>query len=71
MNNILKASYAVIGAVIAIILVGLLTTLPLMWLWNWLMPEFFGLKELGFWQAMGLSLLSSILFKNNSFSKSE
>jgi hypothetical protein len=32
------------------------------WLWNWLMPELFGLREIGFWQAWGLILLSKILF---------
>lgn len=31
-------------------------------LWNWLMPELFGLKLITFWQALGLLLLSKILF---------
>jgi hypothetical protein len=34
----------------------------LMSLWNWLMPDLFGLRTLGFWQALGLLLLSKILF---------
>ncbi len=34
-----------------------------MWLWNWLMPEIFGLKPLGYWQAWGLLALCTILFK--------
>jgi hypothetical protein len=33
-----------------------------MLLWNWLMPEIFGLKTVSYWQAWGLLLLSSILF---------
>lgn len=33
-----------------------------MQLWNWLMPAIFGLRELTFWQAVGLLLLSRILF---------
>ena len=32
------------------------------WLWNWLMPDIFGLRELGFWEALGLLALSRILF---------
>jgi hypothetical protein len=28
-----------------------------MLLWNWLMPELFGLKRIGYWQAWGLLLL--------------
>ena len=33
-----------------------------MGLWNWLMPALFGLKVIGYWQAMGLLILSKILF---------
>ena len=33
-----------------------------MHLWNWLLPPLFGLKTLGFWQALGLLLLCRILF---------
>jgi hypothetical protein len=32
-------------------------------LWNWLMPEIFGLPRIGYWQAWGLVLLSHILVK--------
>ena len=48
------------------ILAAILIALPLMWLWNWLMPEIFGLIRIDFWQALGLSLLSSVLFKSNN-----
>jgi hypothetical protein len=34
-----------------------------MHLWNWLMPELFGLKTVTYWQAWGLLVLSCILFK--------
>jgi membrane protein implicated in regulation of membrane protease activity len=39
---------------------------PLMLLWNGLMPTIFGLPEIGFWQACGLQLLATILFKSTS-----
>lgn len=42
-----------------------------MLLWNWLMPEIFGLKKLTYWQAWGLLILSCILFKNCDFSSNE
>ena len=32
------------------------------WLWNWLMPMLFGLREVTFWQAVGILALSRILF---------
>jgi hypothetical protein len=31
-------------------------------LWNWLMPMLFGLREVTFWQAVGILALSRILF---------
>ena len=34
-----------------------------MWLWNWLMPAIFKLPAVGFWQAVGILLLSQILFR--------
>lgn len=34
------------------------------WLWNWLMPEIFGLSELSFWQAVGLVVLCRLLVGN-------
>ncbi len=33
-----------------------------MQLWNWLMPVIFGLHLISFWQALGLLVLSKILF---------
>jgi hypothetical protein len=33
-----------------------------MLLWNWLMPDIFGLKKIDYWQGWGLLLLSCILF---------
>jgi len=31
-------------------------------LWNWLMPALFGWHVIGFWQAIGILVLSKILF---------
>ena len=31
-------------------------------LWNWLLPPLFGLREVTFWQALGLLALCRILF---------
>jgi hypothetical protein len=34
-----------------------------MLLWNWLMPEIFGLPSVSYWQAWGILVLCWILFK--------
>ncbi|MBN2829006.1 MAG: hypothetical protein JXR56_01660 [Candidatus Cloacimonetes bacterium] len=31
-------------------------------LWNWLMPEIFGLKKIDFLQALGITILAKLLF---------
>ena len=40
-----------------------------MWLWNWLMPAIFKLPAIGFWQAVGILILSHILFKGGCFGR--
>ena len=61
MKQITHDIFLVIGILmLAVILFGA----PLMVLWNWLMPTIFGLPEIGFWQACGLQLLATILFKS-------
>ncbi len=54
----------VLGILFALGGVGLLFLFGwiVMLLWNWLMPEIFGLKAVSYWQAWGLLLLSCILF---------
>jgi hypothetical protein len=54
------------GIGFAILGIGLLALfgLVVMLLWNWLMPDIFGLKRLDYWQAWGLLALSWILFKS-------
>lgn len=32
------------------------------YLWNWLMPDIFGLTTITYWQAIGLIILSKIIF---------
>ena len=59
----LKIPALIVGGVILAALVALLLGLFVQWLWNWLMPDIFGLKTISFWQAWGLVLLSHILFK--------
>ena len=53
------------GIGFAILGIGLLALfgLVVMLLWNWLMPDLFGLKTVSYWQAWGLLILSAILFK--------
>jgi Ca2+/H+ antiporter, TMEM165/GDT1 family len=65
MKDIFEIFAIIIGTAL---IVGALMALPVMWLWNSLMPEIFGLQTIGFWQALGLSLLTKFLFGMSSSS---
>lgn len=45
---------------------ALLCALPTMLLWNAVMPELFHVPAISFWQALGLLLLSGLLFRGDS-----
>jgi len=55
-----------------LLLIGLafLMALPVMYLWDWLMPSLFGLGTITFWQALGLNIFCGILFKGSGGSTS-
>lgn len=58
--NLLK----IVGVLVFIVGIAILIALPVMWCWNYVMPDMFGLAEIDFWHALVLSLLSSMLFKS-------
>lgn len=45
-----------------IVLFIVLFSFAVMLLWNWLMPEIFGVKAVSYVQAVGLLILSKLLF---------
>ena len=52
----------VILGILAVAGLAILFGFAVMWLWNWLMPELFGLPTLTFWKAVGVVVLSKLLF---------
>ncbi|WP_273273052.1 hypothetical protein [Maribacter polysiphoniae] len=51
----------VIGGILLIAFIMLFGYIT-MRLWNWLMPEIFGLVTIDYWQAIGIIVLSKIIF---------
>ena len=62
------AKVGVIAAGVLVVVPGLVTLCGVvtMGLWNALMPAIFKLPTIGFWQALGLLLLSRILLKGGA-----
>ena len=53
----------IVGAVVIVPCLFALCGFVTMWLWNALMPAIFNLPVIGFWQTIGLLVLSQIFFK--------
>lgn len=56
-----------VGLLIVCLIFSVILAWPVMLLWNGcLVPAVTTCREIGFWQAFGLSVLFSILFKSSS-----
>ena len=56
-----------VGVFVALVVgVSALFALPVMWLWNYVVPYQFGLKELDFLHAWALNVLCGFIFKSSS-----
>ena len=59
----MEAVVKIVLATIMAILLHFIMALPIMLLWNCLVPTIFGLIEISYWQALGLSVLCNLLFR--------
>ena len=62
----MKYFAAAVGFITLIVLYSALLSLPVMWLWDAIMPDIFGLNTITWLQAWGLSLLCGMLFKSHN-----
>lgn len=59
----MKAFNTLVEVSVALFLIAAMMSLPVMLLWDWLMPTIFGLPEITWFQAWGLLWLTGILFR--------
>lgn len=72
MKRILDIILLVVVGVFAVsAIIAIFSALPIMLLWNWLMPDIFGLTTINFWQALGICFLSSCIFGRPSYNKKD
>lgn len=68
MENLQAAFKLIAIAILAIILMAW----PVQLLWNaFLVPAVEGIHAITFWQALGIQLLATLLFKNSNISKND
>jgi hypothetical protein len=66
LKSLLRIGKWVSLGLVAITCIAFVLGLAVMALWNWLMPEVFGLPRITYWQAWGLLLLAHLLFSAGS-----
>lgn len=66
MTSTTTALGVILGGLLFLFIAAALMSLPVMLLWDWLMPTIFGLPTITWLQAWGLLFLSGLLFKNHS-----
>jgi hypothetical protein len=71
METVVKVVGIAVVGIAVIVVLGLILSLPVMWLWNaCLVAAIPGIKEIGWLQAWGILVLCGLLFKNSSSSSS-
>lgn len=67
MEHLTKPITVFTTSVILISILAIFMAFPTQWLWNsCLVPAVDGINQIGFWQALGINFLASILFKSTN-----
>lgn len=66
MGNFCIKILGVILGLVMCTLISAVLAIPVLLLWNWLMPTIFGLTTITLGQAWGISTLCGILFRQDS-----
>lgn len=69
MNKLVSKALIIISALVMYTFVSVVLSIPVLLLWNWLMPTIFGITKITLGQAWGISLLCGILFGQDSSEK--
>lgn len=69
MNALIVVILAGVGLAGVVVVVSAMLSLPVMLLWDWLMPLLFGLPEITWLQAWGILVLCGFLFKSSASTK--
>lgn len=66
MKDLIAIILGLIAVVAIVVFIGAIVALPIMWMWNYVMPAIFGLPELGFWQAFWGTIMVKLLFPSTT-----
>lgn len=75
MKDFLSGFITFLVAILLIAVFSLILAFPVMWLWNWVMPDLVIIngeplfQTINFWHALGFNLLCGFLFRGTTSSK--
>ncbi len=61
-EHYVKKGFKILFFIVLGLAIAFLVGYVVMRLWNWLMPELFGLTEVSYWQAVGILVFAKIIF---------
>ena len=70
MKNLISRVLIIISTLAMYTFVSVVLSIPVLLLWNWLIPTIFGITKITLGQAWGISLLCGLLFGQSSSEKS-
>lgn len=68
MKNLITKVLIIVSALAMYAFVSVVLSIPVLLLWNWLVPTIFGITKINLGQAWGISLLCGLLFRQGSSS---
>ncbi len=66
-----KQAFKIFAMVVIFLILFSLAVYVLMRLWNWLLPDLFGVGMINYWQALGIMVLAKLLFGFGGSGKSK
>lgn len=69
MKNLITKVLIIVSALAMYAFVSVVLSIPVLLLWNWLVPTIFGITKITLGQAWGISLLCGLLFGQDSSEK--
>lgn len=69
--TVLLGMFIVPFIVLFMFIIDLLLAWPLMWAWNYVIPEMFKLPVIDYWHAFALLIVATLLVKGSSSSSSK
>jgi len=55
-----------LAVVVMFLIIAAILAVPVMYMWNYVVPDLFGLPEMNFWQALWGTLLARLLFTDGT-----